>query len=140
MDVELDKEKKALVAIRKLRREIQQLKYRQNEPVAIVGLSCRFPQSPDLDAYWRLLDEGKDAVRDVPADRWDIDAYFDPDPDAPGKVYMRQAGYLDGIDEFDAAFFGISPREAEYMDPQQRLLLEQAWSALEQGGIAPASL
>lgn len=140
MASDLDKEKKALVAIRKLRREIEQLKYRQNEPVAIVGLSCRFPQSPDLDAYWRLLDEGKDAVRDVPADRWDIEAYYDPDPDAPGKVYMRQAGYLDGIDEFDAAFFGISPREAEYMDPQQRLLLEQAWSALEQAGIAPASL
>ena len=136
----MDKDKQALVAIRKLRLEIEQLKYRQTEPVAIVGLSCRFPQSPDLDAYWRLLDEGKDAVRDVPADRWDIDAYFDPDPDAPGKVYMRQAGYLDAIDEFDAAFFGITPREAEYMDPQQRLLLEQAWSALERGGIAPASL
>lgn len=136
----VDQQKQALAAIRKLRRKIDELEFRQREPIAIVGLSCRFPLSPDLDAYWRLLDQGIDAIRDVPGQRWDIDAYYDANPDAPGKVYIRQAGYLDDIEEFDAAFFGISPREAEYLDPQQRLLLEQAWSALEHAGIAPESL
>ncbi|MCB1741757.1 MAG: amino acid adenylation domain-containing protein, partial [Gammaproteobacteria bacterium] len=135
-----DREKKALVAIRKLRARLQEVEYKQHEPIAIVGLSCRFPKAPDADSYWRLLDAGTDAIREVPADRWDIDAYYDPDPDAPGKVYTRRAGYIDNIEGFDAAFFGISPREAEFMDPQQRILLEQAWHALEYAGIAPRSL
>src|SRR3990172_5715415 len=136
----VDKEKQALIAIRRLRRQIEQLEYSRREPIAIVGLGCRFPMAPDADAYWQLLDQGVDATREVPAERWDIDSYYDPDPDAPGKVYTRRAGYLDDIAAFDAAFFGISPREAEYLDPQQRLLLEQAWGALEKAGIAPADI
>ncbi len=132
----VEKEKKALVAIRKLRRQNQQLEYRQREPIAIIGLSCRFPMASNADEFWRLLDKGVDASREVPPERWDVDSYYDPDPDAKGMVYTRRGYYLDKIDEFDAAFFGISPREAELMDPQQRILLEQAWCAVEDAGIA----
>jgi len=135
-----EKEKKALVAIRRLRRQLEQLEHKQREPIAVVGLSCRFPMASGPDEFWQLLDRGVDATREVPPERWDVDAYYDPDPDAPGKVYTRRAGYLDDIETFDAAFFGISPREAEFMDPQQRLLLEEAWRALEDAGIAPAHL
>jgi acyl transferase domain-containing protein len=110
------------------------------EPVALIGLGCRLPGAPDREAYWRLLRDGVDAVTEVPADRWDVDAYYDPDPDAPGKMATRWGGFLDGIDQFDPAFFGISPREAQEMDPQQRLLLETAWQALEDAGLDPAGL
>jgi acyl transferase domain-containing protein len=135
-----DKDRKALLAIRKLRREVERLEYKQREPIAIVGLSCRVPGARDADEFWALLDGGVDATSEVPPERWDIDEYYDPDPDAPGKVYTRRAGYVDGVADFDAAFFGISPGEAEFMDPQQRLLLEHAWCALEHAGIAPRTL
>jgi epothilone polyketide synthase D len=112
-----------------------------DEPIAIIGIGCRFPGGvADPEAYWRLLEDGVDPIREVPRDRWDIDAYFDPNPDAPGKMYARSGGFLDGIDRFDAAFFGISPREAQAIDPQQRLLLECSWEALERAGIPPESL
>jgi acyl transferase domain-containing protein len=107
------------------------------EPVAIVGLACRFPGGAnDPEAYWRLLVEGGDGVIEVPRERWDVEAIFDPDPDAPGRTYTRRSGFLQGVDvaRFDAAFFGISPREAASMDPQQRLLLEVVWEALERAG------
>ncbi len=114
---------------------------RAHEPIAIVGLACRFPGDADgPDGYWRLLAEGRDAIGEVPADRWDIDAWFDPDPDAPARMSTRSGGFLTRLNEFDAAFFGIAPREALTMDPQQRLLLELAWQALEDGGIAPDRL
>ena len=113
----------------------------RSEPIAIVGLGCRFPGgADDPQAYWRLLAEGRDAIREVPAERWDIGAWFDPDPDAPARMSVRHGGFLDHIDGFDAAFFGISPREALTMDPQQRLVLELAWEALEHAGIAPSRL
>ncbi|HUY31425.1 MAG TPA: beta-ketoacyl synthase N-terminal-like domain-containing protein [Pirellulales bacterium] len=111
------------------------------EPIAVTGIGCRFPGGADCpEAFWRLLAEGRDAVREVPPDRWDADAYYDLNPDAPGKICTRSGGFLDRVDGFDAAFFGISPREATYMDPQQRLLLEVCWEALERAGIAPDSL
>jgi acyl transferase domain-containing protein/acyl carrier protein len=112
----------------------------ERESIAIVGMGLRVPGARDADSFWELLRNGVDAVRDVPRDRWDIDAYFDEDVDAPGKMYVRRGAFLDGIDQFDADFFGISPREARYMDPQQRLLLEVAWEALEDAGWSPQSL
>jgi acyl transferase domain-containing protein/acyl carrier protein len=114
---------------------------RAAEPIAIIGMGCRFPGGVvDAESFWSLLENGIDAIREVPRERWDIDAYFDPDPQAPGKTYTRWGGFLDRIEDFDASFFGISPREAAGMDPQQRLLLEVAWEALEDAGIAPPSL
>ena len=104
------------------------------EPVAIVGIGCRFPGAPNPEALWQLLTQGKDAIREVPADRWSVRAFYDPDPRKPGKLSAFRGGFLNQIDRFDAAFFGMSPREASYLDPQQRLLLEVAWEALEDGG------
>ena len=101
---------------------------------------CRFPGAPSPDAFWALMHEGREAIREVPPDRWDINAYFDADPDAAGKMYTRSGGFLDHVDRFDARFFGVTPREAASMDPQQRLLLEVTWEALEYAGIAPTSL
>jgi acyl transferase domain-containing protein/SAM-dependent methyltransferase/NAD(P)-dependent dehydrogenase (short-subunit alcohol dehydrogenase family) len=109
-------------------------------PVAVVGVGCRFPGADGPDAFWRLLRDGVDAIREVPPDRWSADAYYDPDPEAPGRMNTRWGGFLDGIDLFDPQFFGISPREAAGMDPQQRLLLEVCWEALEHAAIAPERL
>ena len=103
-------------------------------------MGCRLPGADGPDAYWRLLAEGVDAIREVPASRWDADEYYDPDPDTPGKLATRWGGFLDDIDQFEPQLFGISPREAQSLDPQQRLLLEVAWEALEHAGIAPDSL
>ncbi|MEU6084969.1 SDR family NAD(P)-dependent oxidoreductase, partial [Streptomyces sp. NPDC047108] len=104
--------------------------------IAVVGISCRFPQAPDPAAFWRLLIEGESAVTKTPEDRWE--SLPDADPAAPGTV--RRGGYVDGVDRFDPGFFGISPREAAAMDPQQRLILELGWEALEEGAVLPAGL
>lgn len=105
------------------------------EPIAIVGMACRFPGARGLRDYWRLMIDRVNAVRETPKDRWDVDEYFDPDPDAPGKVVTRWGGFVDDVDQFDPQFFGISPREAARMDPQQRMLLETSWEALESAGL-----
>ncbi len=108
------------------------------QAVAIIGMGCRFPGGANTpEQFWEMLCQGVDAITEIPRDRFDVDALFDPDPVAPGKIYTHWGGYLDGIDEFDADFFGIAPREARRMDPQQRILLEVAWEALEHGGQPP---
>jgi 3-oxoacyl-(acyl-carrier-protein) synthase len=105
------------------------------EPIAIIGMACRFPGAESLDAFWQLLKDGVDAITEVPPARWDADLLYDPDSQAPGKMNTRWGGFVDGLDSFDADFFGISPREAIHIDPQQRLLLEVAWEALEDAGL-----
>jgi acyl transferase domain-containing protein len=112
------------------------------EPLAIVGMGCRFPGGAnDLAGYWRLLRDGRDGTREVPPERWDPDSFYDADPAAAGKMYTRRGGFLDvPVDGFDAEAFGISPREARSMDPQQRLLLEVAWEALEDAGYPVEAL
>ena len=113
---------------------------RTDEPIAIIAVSCRFPGAPDPEAFWEVLSGGVDAIREVPEDRFDIDEFYDPDPEAAGKTYTRFGGFLDGIDGFDPEFFGISPREAVWIEPQQRLMLETVWEGLERAGYAPAAL
>ncbi|MEV0016819.1 SDR family NAD(P)-dependent oxidoreductase [Streptomyces tendae] len=110
------------------------------EPVAIVGVAGRYPQAADLDAFWANLAAGRDCVTEVPPDRWDHDALFDPEPGRPGRTYGRWGGFLAGMDRFDPLFFGISRREAERMDPQERLFLTIAWQTLEDAGHPPESL
>jgi acyl transferase domain-containing protein/acyl-CoA synthetase (AMP-forming)/AMP-acid ligase II/acyl carrier protein len=105
-----------------------------HEPIAIIGIGCRFPGADSPDEFWDLLQSGTDVISEIPPERWNVDTYFDPDPDAPGKSYSRWGGFLADADRFDAAFFGISPREAQQMDPRQRLLLETTWEALENAG------
>jgi len=136
---QLSPKRLALLAL-ELEEQLEAANRRAHEPIAVVGMACRFPGADDPEAFWSLLSEGRDAISEVPADRWSIDAYYDADPDAPGRMAVRNGGFLAQISEFDPAFFGIATREAQSMDPQQRLLLEVAWHALEHAGIAPGSL
>ena len=104
--------------------------------IAIIGIGCRFPGGvTDAESFWKLLMERRDAVSDVPADRWNVERYYDREPAIPGKTFVKRGGFLDQIDKFDPQFFGISPREAPYVDPQHRLLLETSWEAIENAGI-----
>ena len=113
----------------------------RTEPIAVVGIGCRFPGGADSPAaFWRLLEQGIDAITEVPPERWDIDAWYNPDPAASGKMNTRWGGFLAGLEQFDPAFFQISPREAPSIDPQERLLLETAWESLEHAGILPQQI
>ncbi|RYG32106.1 MAG: polyketide synthase, partial [Burkholderiales bacterium] len=105
------------------------------DPIAIIGMGCRFPGAENPEAFWNMLRDGVDAVSEVPADRWDAETFYDPDPSVPGKSMTKQGGFLRKIDSFDADFFGIMRREAERMDPQQRLFLEVATEALDHAGL-----
>ncbi len=124
-----------------LNAQVQAQAERARAPIAVVGMGCRLPGgAEDPQAFWELLRDGRNGIREVPAERWDIDALYDPDPDAPGRMCARAGGFLNRISHFDPEFFGITPREAQTLDPQQRLLLEVTWEALEEAGIAPSSL
>ncbi|HET9892210.1 MAG TPA: type I polyketide synthase, partial [Mycobacterium sp.] len=107
---------------------------------AIIGYAARFPGAADADEFWDVLRNGRDAISEVPQDRWDADEFFDPEPGAPGKVVTRRAGFVDDVTGFDAPFFGMSTREVRLMDPQHRILLETAWRAVEHSGTAPTAL
>jgi len=133
--------KRSLIALRELKSKLDALEQAKTEPIAIIGMSCRFSGGADNpDLFWQMLIRGESGITEIPADRWDVDSYYDPDPEAPGKMYTRWGGFLDPVDRFDAAFFGLSPRETASMDPQQRFLLETSWEALENAGLAPDRL
>ncbi|MGA5164383.1 type I polyketide synthase [Streptomyces pseudogriseolus] len=134
--------KKVTADLHQTRQRLAAAEARDNEPVAIVAMGCRFPGGVSgPDDLWRLLEDGTDAMTDWPRDRgWDTEALYDPEPGTPGRSYARTGGFIDRVADFDASFFGISPREAVGTDPQQRLLLEICWEALERAGVDPLSL
>ncbi|HTQ06405.1 MAG TPA: SDR family NAD(P)-dependent oxidoreductase [Polyangiaceae bacterium] len=133
--------RRALLGLEQAEARIGELERAARAPVAVIGVACRVPGADDPAAFWRLLTEGRDAVGPVPPGRWDAAAYQTDDPETPGRIAARAAGFLQGpVDRFDAGFFGIAPREAQGMDPQQRLLLEVSWEALEHAGQAPERL
>ena len=138
---QLSLSKQMFLALKKAETKLEMMERSRNEAIAIIGIGCRFPGNANTpESFWELLSNGKDSVREIPVERWDIDSYYDPNPDTPGKMYIRHAALVDQVDRFDPQFFGISGREAHSLDPQQRFILEVTWEALERAGINPQQL
>lgn len=132
---------RALRALKDLQAKLDAVERARQEPIAIVGTSCRFPGGVETpEAFWTLLERKTDAIGEIPSDRWPVDAFYNADPDRPGTMVSRYGGFVPHLYDFDAPFFRLSPREARALDPQQRLLLELGWEALERGGIAPDAI
>ncbi|WP_394840512.1 SDR family NAD(P)-dependent oxidoreductase [Pendulispora brunnea] len=132
---------KTMASLASAKERLRAIEERAREPIAIVSMACRFPGGADTpEKLWDVLVEARDVITEVPASRWDLERFYDPDPDAPGKTYSRWGGFVGDVERFDAAFFGISPREAVGIDPQERWLLEIAWEALERAGIRAGNL
>ncbi|WP_257460230.1 type I polyketide synthase [Archangium lipolyticum] len=132
---------RAALLVEKLQTRLEAVERARTEPIAVIGMGCRFPGGAnDGPSYWKLLRDGVDAMREVPESRWDVPGHYDSRRGVPGKMYGIKGGFLDDVERFDAGFFGISPREAASLDPQQRLVLEVAWEALENAGLTPERL
>ena len=137
-DINANPTQKALLAVKAMKQKLEDMQKHKSEPLAVIGMSCRLPggvNSPE--EFWQLLVDKKDAITDIPQDRWNLQDYFDEDPAEPGKLYVKQGGFVEGPYQFDPELFGLSRRESMSMDPQQRLLLELSWEAMERAGIAP---
>jgi acyl transferase domain-containing protein len=136
----------ALLRLKEARERIEALEAEKHGELAVVGVGLRFPGGPgerdatDPEGFWRLLEDGRDLVRPIPPDRWDVERFHDADYDTPGRIVAREGAFLADPARFDPQFFGIAPREAETMDPQQRLLLETTWRALEHAGLSPDAM
>lgn len=130
----------AYISLKRLKIEKENLEAEKTEPIAIIGMSCRFPSANSIDEYWELLKNGIDAISDIPSTRWNVEDYFDKNPDISGKMYTRKGGFIENMNQFDAKFYGIAPKEANQIDPQQRLLLDISWEALENAFIVPSSI
>jgi acyl transferase domain-containing protein len=122
------------------RRQISELEGAGGEPIAVIGMACRFPSAPTVEDYWDLLSNGRSGVSEIPLSRWDADEYYDPERRTVGGIYTRSGAFLDEITEWDADFFGVSPGEALRMDPHQRLMMELTWEGMEDAGTSPTEL
>ncbi len=120
--------------------KVESLEAEKTEPIAIVGMACRFPGANNVQQFWDLLISSRDPITEVPRDRWNIEEYYGANPAIPGKIVTRFGGFIQDADKFDAQFFGVFSKEAETLDPQQRILMEVAWEALEYAGIVPENL